>query len=138
MFCQSTRICHSSGEIYQAINLTNVDFHEPDSHTRAVFFHPSMFRENLSKTLELPSYENDISSIFMFHFLYLNIISEYLFFILGISSKVSQSLCTAVNSLVNSLYKIIELSSTFWKSVAEAKSQTNKDKSPQYFTIVHQ
>jgi hypothetical protein len=55
IFCPSTRIVHSSGEIYQAINFTNVDFQEPDSQTKAVFFHQSISNEKFSKILDLPS-----------------------------------------------------------------------------------
>jgi hypothetical protein len=92
-----------SGEIYQAISFINVVFHEPLSQTNAVFFHPFISNEKLSKTLDLPLYENDILSTTIFHFLYLNIVSEYLFFILGISSKVFRIFSTSVNSFVNSL-----------------------------------
>jgi hypothetical protein len=78
--------------MYQAINFINVVFHDPLSQTKAVFVHPDIFNEKLSKTLDLPLYENDILSTTIFHFLYLNIVSEYLFLILGVSSKISRSL----------------------------------------------
>jgi hypothetical protein len=60
----------------------------------------------------------------------LNGVSLNVFFILGISAKVSHNFCTPANSLVNSLYNWAELSITFWNKVAEASSHTNKDKSP--------